>query len=80
VDGPDDAQGLLLDRADGSRVLLLWRRVGPGAPPERIKLRFGGEPADVSVRDLRGGRQPSGVDGNALAVSVGTGAVAVSFR
>lgn len=80
VGGGGDAQGLLLDRADGSRVLLLWRRVGPGARPQRITLRFGGEPEDVSVRDLRGGRQPSGVDRNALAVSVGTGVVAVSFR
>jgi hypothetical protein len=80
VHGGGDAQGLLLDRADGSRVLLLWRRVGPGTAPQRVDLRFGGEPEDVSVRDLRGGRQASGVDGNALAVSVGTGVVAVSFR
>ncbi len=80
VDGGDDAQGLLLDRDDGSRVLLLWRRVMPGAPPERIKLRFGGEPEDVSVRDLRGGRQNSRVDRDALSVSVGSGVVAVSFR
>ena len=80
VDGGDDVQGVLLERGDGSRVLLLWRRVEPGIGPEQVKLRFGAEPDDVTVRDLRGGRQPSGVDRNALSVDVGAGVVAVSFR
>lgn len=88
--GGSDLQRLLLEREDGSRVLLLWRRA-PLWDPERRKeieqeaavvgLRFSGEARDIAVnypsRDGEPDQRPSA---SRTDVVVGGDLVVVSYR
>ena len=81
---------MLLDRADGSRVLLLWRQVSlwdqeiREATPQRartVDLHFGGEPAFVEVTYPSRDADPLKPEaGDRVPVAVGGDVVAVSFR
>jgi hypothetical protein len=81
-----DVRSLLLDRPDGSRALVLWRRVDAGATAapvsqDRVRVSFQGSPEDLSVRPLDGRRASSALDADGvLELSLGAGAVVVSFR
>jgi len=86
-----EVQRLLLDRPDGSRVLLLWRRVSrfdPSAGEQRtipdvnVGLAFRGAVEDAAIhrpsRTSAPVGRPDGVE--TLSVPVGADVVAVSFR
>lgn len=89
-DSGEELERLLLERDDGSSVLLLWRRLsvwdtGARAPvestPAPVQLRFGGEASDIRVSYPSRGIAPIGrPDDSHLEVLVGADVVAVSFR
>lgn len=89
--GADSSLGrLLLERKDGSRILLLWRRVPLWdterrtplrQPPSPVGLRFSGEAEDIEVAYPSRSATPVGrPDSSELEVMVGGDVVAVSFR
>jgi hypothetical protein len=76
--GRADVRALLLDRADGSRALVLWRHVAVGAHPEPVGLHFDGQPDDLRVTPLLG--PASTPPGERITVRLGAEPVVVSFR
>jgi hypothetical protein len=84
VQAAADVRSLLLDRPDGSRALVLWRRVVAGAAPvplTRARISFQGTPQDLTVRPLGGRPESSALDAHGvLELALGAGAVVVSFR
>jgi hypothetical protein len=89
--GPADLQRLVLEREDGSRLLLLWRRTEVwdvarrervAVPEVPVRVAFGGQAEDVAVhRPTRSARALERRDGaGGLDVGVGPEVVAVSFR
>jgi hypothetical protein len=80
-----DIRSLLLDRRDGSRALVLWRRgdarvAGAAVGPDSAQVRFAGDPAGVRVEATDGRPVRSALHGDTLRLSLGAGAVVVSFR
>jgi len=89
--GAPDVQRLVLDRPDGSRALLLWRRAEVWdvvrrerreAPDSEVRVTFAGEAEDVAV--LRPTRSAAPVErrgrAGTLPVAVGPDVTVVSFR
>lgn len=86
-----DVESLLLERRDGSRVLLLWQRASLWDPGSRepheasdvtVGVRFGAEARDVAVQRPARGDDPIARSARAteLQAPVGADVTAVTFR
>lgn len=80
-----DVRSLVLDRRDGSRALVLWRRAeaggaGGSSVPGSAEVRFEGDPGGLVIGSTDARPVRSSLHGDALRLSLGPGAVVVSFR
>jgi hypothetical protein len=91
VSGGGDVRTLLLQRADGSRVLLLWRRASLWDPDARrrervddvgVAVRFAGTARDLATYRPAEGAAPvaRAAEADGVRVAVGGDVTALSFR